>query len=1390
MRMLRLSGIAASLLLLLVVSVRWRHGASAPLTPLPISPAAALAGGTPGGIETAAGASAARREVLERFAYAQAWMGPAAPAFAAFRDWTERYRNAAPSARAALEPEGVALARTRRPVMHAMIVQEPQRALANTVPAAVRAFLPANVLAQLETRVAGRGDFALRAVQPSADAGSAPAALRQIAFIGDVTYTAHAYGRREGQITKEGASLHGIALNGDLAVHESPLRVLETDEVPAGAAAERCPVSQLTVGALVADAGVNVGALNVVEAFGRIWELCATSPDMLTAFAQRLEGDEGNSGPKVAELGLVPAVATPATAADASTSFTVGSKRVLVIRVDFSDVPGEPISVSSAQDIMDNGVKPFLENASYGQTTIVTTVSAPVYRLRFPAVIYAGIDGADEVLHADAITAANANYAVSTYDRVIVTFANLGPSRVPGSYITYAGSALVSGSKIWINGAFVMSTLSHELGHTYGLLHSNLWSVTDGNALSTGGRSLEYGDPFDMMGTTSVTGVTRDSRHHYNPWAKNRLGWLPDSGVKTITTSGTYRIYRFDHKDATGLNQPLALRIFRDGVRWYWVGLRQNFSLGTPQANDAYVIWGFNNLQQTALLDLTTPGTNANDADLTLGTTFSDAAYGVKIKPVARGGADPAQYLDLEITVPATPPNVVTAWGREGAYFFSANTGTLTSPVPETYVPMGLTDVQAIAGGDQHALALKFDGTVVGWGLNANGQTSVPFGLSNVASVAAGGNVSGVVRRDGTVQFWGDNTFGQTTLPSGLTSVRQVAIGYNHALALKTDGTVVGWGTNSAGQLTLPSGLTDIVAIAAGRELSILLKRDGTVLHVGHDANLLPAGLTGLTAVSALGASNGGQFAVGLKSDGTVVAWGSNTNGQSTVPSGLTNVVAVAAGAFHTVALKSDGTVVAWGSTASGKLNVPPSLPRVFGVAATGQGSLALVGSPINVTTPPVAQTAIAGATTSLSVAATGAGALSYQWARNGTPIAGATSATLTLSNVQPASAGTYTVVLTSSTASVTSTAVTLTVNVPPAITTAPLAQTVINGNAATFTVVATGTTPVTYQWRKNGAAITGATAATYAIPASGNADGGSYDVLVTNVAGAVTSSAAALTVLPVSRISNLSILTSITPADPLFTIGTVVGGGGTSGTKALLIRAAGPALTALGVGGALADPKLDVLSGQTVVASNDNWGGTVTLSGAFTAVGAFGYAAPTSLDAAVFNAAMPAGSYTIQVSGVGGATGTVIAELYDSTPPSAFTTATPRLINVSVLKQINAGEKLTVGFVIGGATAKPVLIRAIGPTLALPPFNVGSAMTDPKLDLFSGQTVVNSNDNWGGGAALVTASSAVGAFALGNATTKDAVLLATLTSGSYTVEVSGVAGASGLTLIEVYEVP
>ena len=445
-------------------------------------------------------------------------------------------------------------------------------------------------------------------------------------------------------------------------------------------------------------------------------------------------------------------------------------------------------------------------------------------------------------------------------------------------------------------------------------------------------------------------------------------------------------------------------------------------------------------------------------------------------------------------------------------------------------------------------------------------------------------------------------------------------------------------------------------------------------------------------------------------------------------------------------------------------------------------------------TTQPAAQTVNVGGTITLTAAASGTPAPTYQWERNGTPIAGATSATLTIANAQTSDAGTYRVVATNAGGVATSSAVAVAVNVPsggtPSIARQPVGLTVSSGSTAVFTVQAAGATSPTYQWSRNGTAIAGATSATLVIRGATAANAGNYTVTVGNGAsGSVTSAAASLTISDdtnFGRLINLSISTSVTAGDPLFTVGTVVGGAGTSGTKALLIRAVGPTLGAFGVPGTIGDPKMEVFSGSASLATNDNWGGSAALANAFASVGAFAMD-PGSKDAAVFNPAFPAGGYTVQVSGVAGSTGNVLAELYDATPAGSFTASTPRLINVSVSKQIATGGSLTAGFVIGGGTARTVLVRAIGPGLAA--FGLTGTMADPKLSLFSGSNTIQENDNWGGDAQITAAGSAVGAFAIADRAGKDAMMLVTLAPGNYTATVSGT-GAGGTVLVEVDEVP
>ena len=155
------------------------------------------------------------------------------------------------------------------------------------------------------------------------------------------------------------------------------------------------------------------------------------------------------------------------------------------------------------------------------------------------------------------------------------------------------------------------------------------------------------------------------------------------------------------------------------------------------------------------------------------------------------------------------------------------------------------------------------------------------------------------------------------------------------------------------------------------------------------------------------------------------------------------------------------------------------------------------------------------GQTATFSVAATGTAPLQYQWRKNDVNISGATNSSYTTPPTVAADNGSvFSVIVSNSGGSVTSNNATLTVRIPPTITTQPANKTVNVGQTAKFTVMATGTTPLHYQWMKNGMSITGATKASYTTPPTTAADNGAvFTVTVSNVAGSVTSNNAILTV-------------------------------------------------------------------------------------------------------------------------------------------------------------------------------------------------------------------------------------------------------------------------------------
>ncbi len=167
------------------------------------------------------------------------------------------------------------------------------------------------------------------------------------------------------------------------------------------------------------------------------------------------------------------------------------------------------------------------------------------------------------------------------------------------------------------------------------------------------------------------------------------------------------------------------------------------------------------------------------------------------------------------------------------------------------------------------------------------------------------------------------------------------------------------------------------------------------------------------------------------------------------------------------------------------------------------------------ITTQPSDQTVNLGQTATFSVTASGSAPLSYQWRKNGDNITGAISASYTTPATTAADNGaTFRCVVTNTAGSAISHNAKLTVRIPPAVTAQPQNQTVPLGETASFSITATGTAPLSYQWQKNGSDISGATAASYttSVTTEGD-DGATFRCVVTNAAGTATSSSATLTV-------------------------------------------------------------------------------------------------------------------------------------------------------------------------------------------------------------------------------------------------------------------------------------
>ena len=548
----------------------------------------------------------------------------AADSIADFGQWLARYEAAQADDRPSLVAEGVRLAKRRQPAMRRLIATQPHLALQRAVPRLAK--LPEPVVRHLEQHAEGLAEYTVTVA--CGGPGHRSCKVESTLELNGQRLTPRCQGRRAHLGSKSGLPVHGIVLGGQMAIADEPARELSVAEKSALGLAPNQTVLSL--------AGER-------RAFD--------SPAAAAAWQQQLIAAEQSPGPAVR--------LRPVAKRKPSVAWTTGKKRVLFIRVDFSDREGNPLN-DEATNFSMKRTNEFLGDNSYGKFTIDTTLVPGVLRMPKPASWYqAEPESRDDILLAsgrDAAKALDAKYNYRDYDLYIVCFDSI--------FDGWAGKARVGTIGLWLNGGFSNDTIQHEIGHNLGLFHANAWVPTQGDSPIGVGEHDEYGDPYDNMGNYSAYG-------HFNVYFKNYLSWIPNASVRSVSRTGTYRVKAHDHRESSvGVR---ALKIGKNSGRDYWVGVR-HWVVG----DEIMLRWGLKSGSSMSgdgslLLDMTPETRRAfeesqpRDHSLRMGNTFHDDSRRVSVTPVARGGDGRELWVDMRVVYGSVASNRAPKLSIDGA---------------------------------------------------------------------------------------------------------------------------------------------------------------------------------------------------------------------------------------------------------------------------------------------------------------------------------------------------------------------------------------------------------------------------------------------------------------------------------------------------------------------------------------------------------------------------------------------------------------------------------------------------------------------------------------------------------------------------------------------------
>jgi uncharacterized delta-60 repeat protein len=620
---------------------------------------------------------------------------------------------------------------------------------------------------------------------------------------------------------------------------------------------------------------------------------------------------------------------------------------------------------------------------------------------------------------------------------------------------------VVSGGTLYAGGTFKMAggVAANYIAQWNGSSWSALGSGMNGMvfALAGSGGMLYAGGGFTTAGGVAVNCIAQWDGSN---WSALGSGMNMNSEVRALVVSGGTLYAGGDFTTAGGV---AANRIARwDGSSWSALGLGMNGPVWALAASGATLYAGgdFNTAGGVAA-DYIARWNGSNWSALSLGVNSSVRALAVSGGALYAGG--------WFTTAGLTPANRIAQWD-------GSSWSALGSGMNNTVWALAVSDGTLYSGGDFTTAGGKASGY-------AAKAVFPPYITTHPANQTANAGQSAMfnVIAEGTPLLnyqWckggvpladGGNVSGSSTFALSLSNVH-IADAGNYSVVI----------TNIYGALT--SSVASLTVV----DLVILTQPSSRTNNVGTAATFS----VGMMSPSSFGY----QWYKGI----TPLTDGTNIAGSKTFTLTLNGVLGGDAGGY------SVGYSVV--------------VTNFMGSVTSSVASLTVSNDP-TIVTQPVGLTNNAGTTATFSVGVLGSTPVSYQWFKGGLPvseggnISGSTNATLTLVNVLGADAGSYSVVVTNAFGVVTSSVAKLSV-IDPVIVTQPSNQNVNPGQSATFGVVAVGSIPMTYQWRKGGVSMAGGTNLSLTLTNLQVADSGStFDVVVSNSFGSVTSSVATLIV-------------------------------------------------------------------------------------------------------------------------------------------------------------------------------------------------------------------------------------------------------------------------------------